>query len=293
MNFFKKGPEIKLSSIKVPGPVQDVYYDLKDRHLLPLAAVLLLAIVIVPFALSKSSSNPTTGVAEESPVAATSSATAGSSGEVLVAKSAPGLRDYKRRLSHLKSKNPFRQQYQSKSSGEGGGSASSEGGSEATTTEPELETSTSGGSSSGSGTETSHIVYYSYAIDVRVTSFGAQNSASSGESKPDTNVQVRHNLPELTKLPSRETPALIYMGSTKDGKKALMLVSSGVSAIFGDALCVLGSSTCELLALEVGMPETIVYGSNGRTYKIELLKIGLLETSKLNRAPLGKPRKQP
>lgn len=293
MNFFKKGPEIKLSALKVPGPIQDVYYDLKDRHLLPLAVLLLLAIVIVPFALSKSSSGPTTGAAVESPAAATSSATASSSGGVLVAKSAPGLRDYKRRLGHLKSKNPFRQQYQVKEPSEGG-STSSEGGGETTTT-PETETSTSGGSSGEhSGTGTSHIVYFSYAIDVRVTSGGAQNSASGGsETKTDKNVQVRHNLPELTKLPNRETPALIYMGSTKDGKKALMLVSSGVSAIFGDALCVLGSTSCELLALEVGAPETIVYGPSSRTYKIELLKIRLLETSKLNRAPLGKPHKHP
>ena len=83
---------------------------------------------------------------------------------------------------------------------------------------------------------------------------------------------MRRNLPELTMLPSRETPAIIYMGSTKDGKKALMTVSSDVQAIFGDAKCVLGSETCQLLVMEPGLPETFVYGGDGRTYKIELLK---------------------
>jgi hypothetical protein len=91
-------------------------------------------------------------------------------------------------------------------------------------------------------------------------------------------------------LPSRETPALIYMGSSKDGKKALMMVSSNVVAIFGDGKCVLGSDSCQLLALEPGVPETLIYGGAGKTYKIELLKIHLVTTDKLNRAPLGKPK---
>jgi hypothetical protein len=93
-------------------------------------------------------------------------------------------------------------------------------------------------------------------------------------------------------LPNRATPAAIYMGSTKDGKKALMLISSNVQAIFGDGKCVLGSDSCELLAMEPGVPETFVYGGAGRTFKIELQKIHLVTTDKLNRAPLGKPKQQ-
>ncbi len=132
------------------------------------------------------------------------------------------------------------------------------------------------------------LTYYSYAIDVRVVSGGSQNAASGGTGGK---TQVRRNLPELTMLPSRESPAAVYMGSTKDGNKALMLISSNVEAIFGDGKCVLGSQTCELLAMEAGVPETFVYGGQGRTFKIELLKIHLVETDKLNRAPLGKPKR--
>ncbi len=55
------------------------------------------------------------------------------------------------------------------------------------------------------------------------------------------------------------------MGPSSDGKKALMLVSSNVTAIFGDAICVLGGETCEMLALEEGVPETFVYGGNQRS----------------------------
>ena len=58
MNPLKKGPEIKLPSkmpkLKAPKFLADIYADLRDRHLLPLVAVLAVAIVVVPIALSES-----------------------------------------------------------------------------------------------------------------------------------------------------------------------------------------------------------------------------------------------
>jgi hypothetical protein len=284
MNFLKKGPDLKLSGIKVPGFVQDIYYDLKDRHLLPVAAILMVAIVAVPIALAKSGSEE----AETPPPAeagAARSSAGGQPGE-LVAKSAPGLRDYRRRLDHRQAKDPFEQHHTGPSSsaeGETGGGTegvSGEPPSEPSKTEPPSETEGGG----GEGTPVpGELTYYSYAIDVRV---------SGGSQEGNGKVTVRRNLPELTMLPSRETPAIVYMGSTKDGKKAVMTVSSDVKAIFGDAKCALGSESCELLVMEPGLPETFVYGGAGRTYKIELLKIHLVESDKLNRAPLGKPKKK-
>jgi hypothetical protein len=305
MNFLKKGPEIKLSEIKVPDFVSDIYYDLKERHLLPLAAILLIAIVVVPFALGKS--------AEKQPVSS-GGATAtvgqeagGSASGELVAKSAPGLRDYKRRLEHLKSKNPFRQQYRRGEPEEGASESGERSGSSSTTLEvsgSESESSTnSGGGSSENPTEYTlkhHLVYFSSAIDVKVSTGGGARSSKAGGTEAETvasssegKTQERHNLPELTMLPSRETPAVVFMGSTKDGKKALMLVSSDVTSIFGDATCVLGSATCQLLAMEEGLPETFVYGADNRTFKIEVTKIHLVESNKVHKAPLGKPHKHP
>jgi hypothetical protein len=289
MNMFKKGPEIKLPDVKVPDFLLDLYYDLKDRHLLPLAAILVVAIVAVPIVLSQSSSEGTGVETPAESAVATPSAAAGKSG-VLVAKSAPGLRDYRKRLGRMQAQDPFRQQYSGTE-----GEESSSGGSTATAGEPT-------GSTSAPTTETyvpsspappetggepgpGELTYFSYAIDVRVVPGGSQSGeTSAGEA------QVRRDLPELTMLPSRETPAAIYIGSTKDGKKALMLISSNVEAIFGDGKCVLGSDSCQLLAMEPGVPETFVYGGEGRTFKIELLKVHLVATDKLNRAPLGKPK---
>lgn len=281
MNFLKKGPELKLSEIKVPGALQDLYYDLKDRHLLPIVAILIVAIVAVPIVMSGSSDSD--GGSGESPVAGASSSVAGAQAERLVARAAPGLRDYRRRLRHLQAKDPFEQQYKehgsSSSSGEGEAGSGSASSAESPA-EGEFPSSSEPGSEPSG--EPGELKYYSYAIDVRVSAGGTSNKGSKSTE--------RTNLPELTMLPSRETPAIIYMGSTRDGKKALMVVSSNVNAIFGDAKCVLGSETCEMIAMEPNLPETFVYGGNGRSYRIELLKIHLVETDKLNRAPLGKPK---
>jgi hypothetical protein len=331
MNFLKKGPELKLSAIKVPNFLLDIYYDLKERHLLPVAAVLLLAIVVVPFALTQS--GPSEEPEAEGAVASGAAAVEGSG--QLVAQSAPRLREYKRRLSHLTAKDPFLQQYVER-----------ETGAEVTTTEPEAATSTEAtvpGTEFSSGAPESFsaepsiptspspepayepppsstpptsnpttpsepqdepqgedLKWFSYAVDVRVVTHGPVSESSSTEPNPGAESDpaekpestIRHNLPELTMLPSRKTPAITYMGSTSDGKKALMLVSSDVKAVFGDARCVIGSETCQLLAMEPELPQTFVYGTSGKTYTIELRKIDLVRSDKINRAPLGEPKQK-
>ena len=44
-----KGPDLKMPELKVPAFVSDLYYDLRDRRLLPLVGFVLVAIVAVPF----------------------------------------------------------------------------------------------------------------------------------------------------------------------------------------------------------------------------------------------------
>jgi hypothetical protein len=292
--MLKKGPVIKLSDLKMPDFLRDLYYDLRERHLLPLVALLAVAIVAVPIALSQSSGSE--GSDEE--VAAAIASVGGGQSGILAAKSTPGLREFHRRLDHLHAKDPFR--VQSSDEGEPPSSGAEEneaapsesGGSSSSvpleSPPPSLTTPSEGGAEPTPGP--GNLTYYSYAVDVRVVSGGTQEGGSGNDSSGQSS--VRRNLPELTMLPSRDTPAAIYMGSTKDGKKALMLISSDVQAIFGDSKCVLGSDSCELLAMEPGVPETFVYGGAGRTFKIELLKIHLVTTDKLNRAPLGKPEQK-
>jgi hypothetical protein len=286
MNMLKKGPKLKLPDFKVPGFLLDIYHDLRERHLLPLVAILLVALVVLPIVLSKSSSSE----AEEAGTAiATPSAVTTPTSSLVVAKAAPGLREYHRRLSDRTARNPFKQQG---SSAAGEGSAPEPTSVEEVTIGGEPEEISTGGeggqpspSPEGNGEPPSggHLKYYSWTIDVRVT------PVSSGKDKPEAS--VRHSLPEMTMLPSRSVPALTFIGVTKDEKNAVMLVSDKVTGLFGDATCTVGSEACQLIALEPEIPETVVYGADSRTYRVELLKVSLTETDKLNTAPLGKPKK--
>jgi hypothetical protein len=289
MNMFKKGPDIKLSAMRVPDALLDLYYDLRVRHLLPLVALLVVAIIAVPIALTQSSGSASSNAA----AIPTLSNETGQTSELVVAKATPGLRAYRRRLNHLHAKDPFKQQYANPESGtEGTATASTTGGGDSGVSTPASETSATSTSQTESEsttvTTTHHLVYFSHAIDVRVASEGIhKEGAATGKSKP----QVRDNLPELTKLPSPKTPAAIFLGVSKDGNKALLLLSSNVEAIAGGGVCVLGSQTCQLLALKPGVPETFVYGPQGRTFRIELLKIHFIASKKPHRAPLGNKSK--
>lgn len=279
MNPLKKGPEIKLPELRVPPVLADLYYDLKDRHLLPVVGLLLVGIVAVPLLLGGSSD-----VEEVPPPAGASASTAPArTSSLVVTEEAPELRDYKRRLEHLSAKDPFVQQYVEGEEGEAapeGGEG--EGGGESGG-EEESPASAEGGSATPQESEP-EIVYFTFALDVRVVPVSVDGKRSKAEP------YVRRDLPPLTMLPSRETPALTYMGPSRDGKKAMMMVSSDVTSIFGDSACVVGSQTCQLLALEPGLPETVVFGPKARTYRIELLKIKVEATDRLERAPLGEPK---
>ena len=125
--------------------------------------------------------------------------------------------------------------------------------------------------------------YYSHAIDVRVVNVASASSkAAATKSEPI----VRHNLPALTKLPGDKTPAAVFLGTSSNGTKAVLLISSNVQALAGKSRCVLGApGVCQLLELEPGSPETFVYGPNGRTFRIMLLKVHLVVTT--HRSPLG------
>jgi hypothetical protein len=295
MNMLKKGPELKMPDLKVPDFLLDIYYDLRERHLLPLVAVLLVALVALPFVLGRSSSSSEAETQAEGAVATPSIAMPTS--ELLVAKAAPGLRDYRKRLRGQHATDPFIQKYAGGGSESGVGTAptsseeSTSGSAE--TTEPKEATEGGGEEApvgqegdNGEPPEDGQLKYYSWAIDVRVTPV----SSAKGKDKPEPT--TRHDLPDMTMLPSRDVPALTFIGVTKDERRAVMLVSDKVTGLFGDGICIVGSEACQLIALEPGLPETVVYGLDNRTYRIELLKLHLLKTDELNVAPLGKSKQK-
>jgi hypothetical protein len=329
MNFLKKGPEIKLSELKIPDFVYDLYYDLKERHLLPLVVILLVALIAVPVFLenSKGSSDPEPEVA---PAPATASSLPSGEEALVVARTEPGLRELQRRFKHYRALDPFAEKAASGSTAAAGAEAEGASGEtgepapSAATEPPAEEATVIGGavsepapveiesvppvaipsgpseapverssSESNNDGSSSGARFASNAIDVRIVSVpqpSTSNAGANANQKPKPKAEVRRDLPELTMLPARATPAVAFMGTTRDGKKALFLVSSDVVSIFGEGTCVIGSQTCQLLALEPGLPETFVYGPQHRTYRIELLKIERTLSAKPRRAALGVPK---
>jgi len=312
MNWLKKGPDLKLSELKVPNFLYDLFYDLKERHLLPLVAVLIVAIIGAPIYFKNSSKPEDEPTATLPPAATASTVPGGPGGTIVVARSEPGLRDYHRRLKNYRALDPFRQR-----SGEASTAAQAAAveapastpvaPAEATvigeeSTAPAVEapyepppvyespglppTELSPESSGGGKAQTR---YASSVIDVRIVTIPSRQTgqAKAAAKKAKPKAQIRRNLPELTMLPARKTPAATFMGLSNDGKKALFVVSSDVVSIFGEAKCVVGSQSCQLLMLEPQMPVTFVYGPQERTYRIELLKIDRTYGAKPRRATLG------
>jgi hypothetical protein len=278
MNRLKMGPELKLSSLKpselkVPPFVSDLYWDLRDRRLLPLVALVVVAIVAVPFLLGGKSgggSSPST-LATSPP-----SATSGSSGSTLVAvESKPGLRNYHERLlNHRKPTDPFKQRYtapQTAGAQLGGGETSS------TSTTTTTTTKTSSGSQTTVQTETTHQGGSASAPgELRLYTTAADIQIVRSETKPDGKVVhdepvVHHRVLPPAAIPSEKTAAVVYMGMDKN-RLPLLLVSDAVTSTFGEGKCLAGASTCQLLEVQPGMPETFGYGESGKIrFKITIL----------------------
>lgn len=288
-----KGPDLKTPELKVPALVADVYYDLRDRRLLPLVGFVLVAIVAVPFLVSASpeESGPK---AVEPPAGASVNAS-----KLTVVEATPGLRDYRRRLQSRTPKDPFKAPggKPSGSSAKLGskgdnGFESNEVTSTATTTTTtagtttettettkdkngtvttETETKTESGDS-GSPQQpggSPDVTLFAFAIDVRVKKTTTAADGSTKSEDPETRSRVISPAP----LPGQKTQVVTYGGINPKTKNALFLVSDEVSSIFGEATCLSGDQTCQLLEVEAGIPTTFVYGPGGARYKITVLKI--------------------
>jgi hypothetical protein len=299
MKRLKAGPELKMpdfKNMKIPQPLADLYWDLRDRHLLPVVGLVLIGIVAVPFLLGGSKEEaaapvvPSSGVPSPEPIA-------GASGSRLtVVQAEPGLRDYKKRLKDDSPTNPFKQRYTGPmlagtklGNGEGGG-----GGSGSTTATSTVTTTTEGGSTGGEGgsgggeggtpsapatqptlpgggqaPNPGELVEYAWAIDVQVTHTSTKKDGGKETSGPT----MRKRVLPYAGLPSDKNPVVVYMGPNPRTHLPMLLVSDGVTSIFGESTCLSGDETCQLLEPELGLPVTFSYGPDHDRYKLNVTKI--------------------
>jgi hypothetical protein len=88
--------------------------------------------------------------------------------------------------------------------------------------------------------------------------------------------EVREKIRSLTPLPGKKLPVVTFIGVNPSTGKALLMVSREVTATFGDAKCISGTGSCELLELEKGFPETFEYGPNHVRYKFKIISTALV-----------------
>jgi hypothetical protein len=243
----------------------DVIYDLRQRNLLLVAIMLVVAIIAVPVLISASGPG-----ASEGPVGVTANASADAhpEGESAVLAYQPGVRNFKKRLRDLSSKDPFKQQFAAAAAApaldQGTSTSTSTSGSGSSTTPG---SSGSGGSSgNGSGkskgktkvkTETQT---YVYETDVLVGESGGA-------------LTRLNRIPQFQFLPGPDKPVLVYLGTTSGGTQALFLVSTDVSSVGGQGTCFPTADKCQLLGLNPGQSADMAYALDGKTYHVQVAQI--------------------
>ncbi|HEX5376210.1 MAG TPA: hypothetical protein VFW48_08620 [Solirubrobacterales bacterium] len=280
-----KGPDLKMPELKAPDFLVDLYWDLRDRHLLPLVALGILAILAVPFLLGGNSEEPVPAPAGGAAASGLEDRAAGGP-TLTVVEARPGLRDYRKRLEGRSATDPFEQRYTSpqlKGTELGGGGEGETSSATTTTTKTTkttktvkdadgktttVTTDTTDETSGGAGAEP-ELTLFSFAVDVKIT----RTETKADGSKETGDPMVRHRVVPPAALPGEKAQVVTYMGISPKTRKPLLLISDEVTSVFGEGNCLSGSSTCQLLEVETGMPVTFVYGENDIRYKINILKV--------------------
>jgi hypothetical protein len=251
------GPKIDL---KPPRFLADLYADLRDRRLLPLVALLIVAIIAAPILLSES------GNGENSPPTPPAAGGPTSNASFSVVPAEPGLRQYKKRLGYRTARNPFANPLTrtERAVGEAGENA------EAAGAESEAPTSSEGSSPTPESqpTETTTNSVNDVVVEHSVVSYGVDLRAGFvPESKQFENV-----LP-MTKLPNPKHQVVVFVGLSRNHKAGLFLMTSGVVAYNGAGKCVVDQQSCQLLELRPGQAETFRYGIEETRYRVIVQKI--------------------
>lgn len=282
-----KGPELKMPDVSVPPFLADLFYDLRDRRLLPLVALVVVAIAAVPFLLG-GSEKPVPPAAPTEAGTATGSA-AVDAATITVVEAKPGLRDYRKRLADRSPTDPFRQHYTAPNlTGAELPSAESSPGSGSTTfttessseTSSETTTSGSGGAPpsnsppSGGGGGTHGVRLFEFVVDVQISH--TETTADGGQKMGEP--EVRRRVRQLTQLPGEKTPVVTTGGVNLRNGKVVFLVSNDVKSLDGEFACLARtpSGICELLEIEPGFPFELVYGPNDVRYRLKVTKIDVV-----------------
>jgi hypothetical protein len=288
-----KGPELKMPEVGVPPLLADLFYDLRDRRLLPLVALVVVAIVAVPFLLGNSEKPvPPSGAA----AAAAGEPESVDASTLTVVEAKPGLRDYRKRLADRRPVDPFKQHYTAPNlkgaelpqteSSSSSNTFTTTGSSDTTTTSDTAGTRAApGGSSppSGGGGGSQRPRLFEFVLDVQISHSETTADGQQKMGEPEVRSRVR----QLTQLPSEKTPVVTTGGVNLRNGKVVFLVSDDVKSLDGDFACLARTPTgiCELLEIEPGFPFELVYGPNDVRYRLKVTKIDAVWAGRVGGSP--------
>jgi hypothetical protein len=92
---------------------------------------------------------------------------------------------------------------------------------------------------------------------------------------------LRRDIVRLAALPSARTPAVVFLGVTADGRRAVFSLLTGTT-VSGDGRCVPRVRACAQLLLAAGQDEVVQAG--GVPYRLEVLRIRTETTHSAARA---------
>lgn len=280
----RRGVSSRLAE-KLPNPppfVKDLYLDLRDRRLLPVVGLMVVALIAVPMLLSSSPKAEEAGGAGLDASSAQLASELALETQPVVLADGGGIRDYRKRLRDFRRKNPFKQQMTTPDLDKAGvervlddvEKALSEvdpGGGGTGTSAPSITSPTGSAPSTGSPGGTSEPKkpsprFYSYAIDVRFGEVGETH--------------LRRKVKRMTLLPSKTVPLLAFLGVSTNEKEAIFLVSKEIGSQ-GEGICAPSEESCQFLNLRRGQTQFLDVGAGTDdhvTYELKLERIRRIST---------------
>jgi hypothetical protein len=268
----------------------DLWHDLREKRLWPVAVLLIVALLAVPIVLAKpapdesGSPAPQAGAAaakkkpQSSIVALVDDATSESSSLRLFDPRDPFASKEMKSLESLSS-SEIVSAAEALTAGDeeqsSGGGGSSEGGSEPASgggsTGGGTPPATVPGSGGGGGTQ---VVKYGYVIDVTFWSNGRARSTTG--------------MKKLEMLPNESAPLLIFLGVESDGSNAVFLVDSSLEAE-GEGACSPSPSDCGVLSLGPGSVHHFT-DDRGNSYTLRVDEIRRKRLSRASASGASRPR---
>jgi hypothetical protein len=251
--------------------LRNVFVDLVDKRLWPIAIVLIVAVFAVPVLLAKPASKPTPGASAVTPNVAPPNGLPAPGTKVALAGSGPGGGQVTG-AAH----DPFQQIHGTVAtattvSTAATGAASTTGGA---TTGAFVTTGSTTGSTTGATTGTT-----------TPTTTTTATGTAPPTPEPRTQVVLRfgvspgsrpqRSLDPLTPLPSVARPLFVYLGAVNSNTRAVFLVSADVDQATGEGRCTPDKTICSQVELRAGQTEYFTVQTSKGTvrYRLDVVKL--------------------